>query len=232
MNATTDNPAARRAVRSFVVRGGRITAAQQRALEALWPAYGLDFAPRPLDLAATFGRLAPCTLEIGFGNGEHLLARAAAEPQRDFLGVEVHPPGVGHLLMGAGAAGLANLRVIQHDAVEVLREQIAPAALDEIEILFPDPWPKKRHHKRRLIQDDFAGLLASRLAAGGRLHLATDWEPYAAHMLEVLCRCPALENRGGDDGYAPAPRVRAATRFERRGLGRGHAVRDLVYQRR
>jgi tRNA (guanine-N7-)-methyltransferase len=232
LNATNDNPAARRAVRSFVVRGGRITAAQQRALDALWPVYGIDYAPQPLALASAFGRAAPCTLEIGFGNGEHLLARAAAEPQRDFLGVEVHRPGVGHLLLGAHAAQLHNLRVIHHDAVEVLREQIAAAALDEIEILFPDPWPKKRHHKRRLIQDAFVALLASRLAAGGRLHLATDWLPYAEHMLEVLGRCLALENLGASDGYAMPPLARVATRFERRGLGLGHTVRDLLYRRR
>ena len=230
MNATTDNPAARRAVRSFVVRGGRITAAQQRAFEELWPAYGVDFAPQPLDLATTFGRHAPCTLEIGFGNGEHLLARAAAEPQRDFLGVEVHPPGVGHLLMGAGAAGLANLRVIQHDAVEVLREQIAPAALDEIEILFPDPWPKKRHHKRRLIQPPLAALLASRLRPGGYLHVATDWAEYAEHILAVLTAEPAFANPSG--GFAERPASRPITKFEQRGLRLGHRVFDVVVVRR
>ncbi len=232
LDPTTGKPATHRAVRSFVVRGGRITAAQQRALDVLWPAFGIDYAPQPLDLASVFGRDAPRTLEIGFGNGEHLLARAVAEPDRDFLGVEVHRPGIGHLLLAAGAAGVRNLRVIGHDAVEVLREQIAPASLDEIEILFPDPWPKKRHHKRRLIQDAFVELLASRLARGARLHLATDWEPYAAHMLEVLGRCPVLENRGAEDGYAQPPLARPATRFERRGLRLGHVVRDLLFRRR
>jgi tRNA (guanine-N7-)-methyltransferase len=227
----SDNGAARRAVRSYVVRGGRITDAQRRALGELWPVYGCDFAPRPLPLAGLFGRAAPCTLEIGFGNGEHLAARAAAEPQRNFLGIEVHRPGVGHLLLTASAARLDNLRVICHDAVEVLRVQLAPASLDEIEILFPDPWPKKRHHKRRLIQDDFVALLADRLAVDGRLHLATDWEPYAQYMLEVLQRCAALQNCSAAGGYAAPAAPRAATRFERRGQRLGHVVRDLLFRR-
>ena len=232
MSQASDNPPARRAVRSFVVRGGRITAAQLRARAELWPLYGIGYEPHTLAFAQVFGRAAPCTLEIGFGNGEHLLARSAAEPERNFVGVEVHRPGVGHLLLAAGAAGLGNLRIIEHDAVEVLREQIAPAALDEIEILFPDPWPKKRHHKRRLIQDAFVELLASRLSAGGHLHLATDWEPYAEHMLEVLRRCPALENCDASGGYSALAAARAATRFEQRGLRLGHAVRDLLFRRR
>jgi tRNA (guanine-N7-)-methyltransferase len=232
LNETPDNGPAHRAVRSFVVRGGRITAAQERALAELWPRFGLDYAARAVALAQLFGRVAPCTLEIGFGNGSHLVARAVAEPERNFLGVEVHRPGVGHLLLAAGAAQLANLRVVCHDAVDVVREQIEPASLDEIEILFPDPWPKKRHHKRRLIQDGFVALLASRLALGGRLHLATDWEPYALQMLEVLGRCPALENCAADGGYAERPATRAATRFERRGERLGHATRDLLFRRR
>jgi tRNA (guanine-N7-)-methyltransferase len=229
---TPDTEPARRAVRSYVVRGGRITAAQERALAELWPAYGIDYAPEPLRLEQVFGRRAPCTLEIGFGNGAHLAARAAAEPERNFLGVEVHRPGVGHLLLAARAAGLTNLRVICHDAVDVLREQIAPATLDEIEILFPDPWPKKRHHKRRLIQPRFVDLLADRLAGGGRVHLATDWEPYAEQMLEVLGRCAALVNCAPDGAYVERPPVRDATRFECRGQRLGHAVRDLEFRRR
>ena len=228
---TPDNEPARRAVRSYVVRGGRITAAQERALAVLWPAYGIDYSPQTLRLQQVFGRSAPCTLEIGFGNGAHLAARAAAEPERDFIGVEVHRPGVGHLLLAAAAAGITNLRVICHDAVDVLREQIPPAALDEIEILFPDPWPKKRHHKRRIVQVAFVELAASRLAGGGRLHLATDWEPYAAHMLEVLRQCKALANSSPDGTYVERSAMRAATRFERRGLRLGHAVRDLEFCR-
>jgi len=215
-----------------VLRGGRITAAQARALEALWSTYGIDYAPQPLRLEQVFGREAPCTLEIGCGDGAHLAARAAAEPARDFLGVEVYRPGVGHLLLAARAAGLANLRVICHDAVDVLREQIAPGTLDEIEILFPDPWPKKRHHKRRLIQSPFVELLADRLAGGGRLHLATDWEPYAEHMLEVLSRCRALVNCAPDGAFAAPSQPRDATRFERRGQRLGHTVRDLEFRRR
>jgi len=229
MNA--QNPPPHRAVRSYVVRGGRITAAQERALVELWPVYGVDYAPVPLDLDRLYGRHAPRTLEVGFGNGEHLAARAHAEPERDFLGVEVHRPGVGHLLLAAAAQGSSNLKVICHDAVEVLERQIPAAALDEVELLFPDPWPKKRHHKRRIVQPAFVGLLASRLAFGGRLHLATDWEPYAALMLEVLDACPLLRNVAPDGGFLPPPRARAATRFERRGTRLGHVVRDLEFVR-
>jgi tRNA (guanine-N7-)-methyltransferase len=218
-----------RAVRSFVRRAGRMTDAQQRALLDLWPRYGVPAGDGRLELATLFGRSAACTLEIGFGNGDHLAARALAEPQRDFLGVEVHRPGIGHLLRSAAAADLANLRVIEQDAVEVLRSRIQPAALGEVQILFPDPWPKKRHHKRRLIQPDFAALVASRLHHDGRLHLATDWEPYAQHMRLVLDACPSLAPLALRAGAGQA--AREATRFEQRGLRLGHAVCDLVYQR-
>jgi tRNA (guanine-N7-)-methyltransferase len=218
-----------RAVRSFVRRAGRMTDAQQRALAELWPQYGVPAGEGPLEFASVFGRDAACTLEIGFGNGDHLAARAQAEPERNFLGVEVHRPGIGHLLRAAAAAKLANLRIVEQDAVEVLRARIAPEALDEAQILFPDPWPKKRHHKRRLIQPDFAVLVASRLRQGGRLHLATDWAPYAQHMRIVLDACPSLAPltlRSGDSQV-----TRVATRFEQRGLRLGHAVCDLVYER-
>jgi len=221
----------RRAVRSYVMRSGRLTDAQRRALDELWPRFGVAYDPSPLDLAALFGREAPCTLEIGFGNGEHIAARALAEPSRNFLGVEVHRPGIGHLLRRAAAAGLGNLRIIDHDAVEVLRDQLGPGTLDEIEILFPDPWPKKRHHKRRLIQPEFASLAASRLRREGRLHVATDWAPYAEHMRLVLDDSPALE-RAAAGASAPASASRAATRFEQRGLRLGHEVTDLAYTRR
>ena len=220
----------RRAVRSYVMRSGRLTDAQRRALEELWPRFGLAYGPSPLDLPALFGRKAPCTLEIGFGNGEHIAARARAEPSRDFLGVEVHRPGIGHLLRIAAESGLANLKIIDHDAVEVLRDQLAPGALDEIEILFPDPWPKKRHHKRRLIQPEFAALAASRLRNGGRLLLATDWAPYAEHMRITLSACPSLAPEG-DSASTAAAKARIATRFEQRGLRLGHEVTDLVYSR-
>jgi tRNA (guanine-N7-)-methyltransferase len=218
-------------LRSFVVRGGRITAGQQRALDDLWPQYGLDYGPQPLPLRKVFGRVAPCSIEIGFGNGAYLAARASAEPERNFIGIEVYQPGVGSLLLAARLAGLSNLRVICHDAVEVLQMQIEPAALDEVQILFPDPWPKKRHHKRRLVQPDFVALLASRLRPGGRLHLATDWEPYAEQMLTVLSGCPLLVNTAAAGGYAPRPELRTATRFEKRGTRLGHTVRDLIWKR-
>ncbi len=218
-----------RAVRSFVRRAGRMTDAQQRALLELWPRYGVPGETGLIDFAVLFGRSAPNTIEIGFGNGDHLAARALAEPQRDFLGVEVHRPGIGHLLRTAAAANLVNLRVVEQDAVEVLQARIQPAALDEVQILFPDPWPKKRHHKRRLVQPDFTALVASRLRRGGRLHLATDWEPYAQHMRLVLDGCPALAPSALRAGAGQA--ARAATRFERRGLRLGHTVCDLVYER-
>jgi len=218
-----------RAVRSYVMRAGRVTDAQQRALIELWPRFGVSFGEALLDLTALFERPAPCTLEIGFGNGEHLLARAQADPERNFLGAEVHRPGIGHLLRIAAAADLKNLRIIDHDAVEVLQQQIAPGALDEIQILFPDPWPKKRHHKRRLIQPEFATLAASRLRGGGRLRLATDWAPYADHMSQVLDACPMLALVPDVAGAESSSR--SATRFERRGLRLGHQVRDLEYRR-
>jgi len=220
-----------RSVRSFVVRGGRTTLAQQRALRELWPRYGVDFAPEPLDLDRLFGRQAQRVLEIGFGNGEHLAALAAAHPERDYLGIEVHPPGVGRLLLLIEAHALANVRVIGHDAVEVLERQIPPDSLDEVLILFPDPWPKKRHHKRRLIQPPFAARLAERLRPGARLQVATDWQPYAEHMLTVLSGCPALENVAPSGGFAPRSE-RSPTRFERRGERLGHEVHELEFRRR
>jgi len=215
-----------RAVRSFVRRAGRQTPAQQRALVELWPRFGLTGETGLIDFAQLFGRSAPITIEIGFGNGDHLAARALAEPQRNFLGVEVHRPGIGHLLRAAATANLANLRVAEQDAVVLLRERIAPDALDEVQILFPDPWPKKRHHKRRLIQPEFAALVASRLRRGGRLHVATDWEPYAQQMRVVLDGCPLLATVTNEQRIA-----RAATRFEQRGLRLGHDVCDLTYVR-
>jgi tRNA (guanine-N7-)-methyltransferase len=215
-----------RAVRSFVRRAGRQTPAQQRALIELWPRFGVPDDSGPLDLHALFGRARPITLEIGFGNGDHLAARALAAPERNFLGVEVHRPGIGHLLRSAAAENLANLRVAEQDAVVLLRERIAVETLDEVQILFPDPWPKKRHHKRRLIQPEFASLVASRLHHGGRLHVATDWEPYAQQIRVVLDDCPLLATV--TDAQLTS---RDVTRFEQRGLRLGHGVRDLTYAR-
>jgi tRNA (guanine-N7-)-methyltransferase len=226
-----DPPDRSRAIRSYVRRAGRITLAQERALLELWPRYGLEFQPAWLDLDRIFDRAAARTLEIGFGNGEHLLERARSSPERDFLGVEVHRPGIGHLLLGAAGAGARNLRVIAHDAVEVMQQQIAPASLDELQLLFPDPWPKERHHKRRIVQPSFATLVASRLKPGGLWHLATDWEPYAQHMLEVLRACESLRNCAADGGFIDSVQARSATRFERRGVQLGHRVRELLFAR-
>ena len=221
-----------RPIRSFVVRAGRMTTGQARALEDLWPRYGVEYSPAPLALDSLFGRRAPRTLEIGFGNGEHLAALAAAHPERDYFGIEVHRPGVGHLLMLAANHNLTNLRTSAHDAVEVLRDQIAPGALDEVLLLFPDPWHKKRHHKRRLLQPPFVELVASRLAASGVFRLATDWEPYALQMLEVLGSANALfTNLSPSGDWVPRPEERAPTRFEKRGARLGHGVWDLAFRR-
>ncbi len=220
-----------RPIRSFVVRAGRMTSGQARALEDLWPRYGVEFSPAPLSLDALFGRQAPRTLEIGFGNGEHLAALAASHPERDYFGVEVHRPGIGHLFMLAATNNLTNLRASAHDAVEVLRDQIAPRALDEVLVLFPDPWHKKRHHKRRLIQPPFVELIATRLATGGVLRLATDWEEYALQMLEVVSASPQFTNLSPTGDWMPRPEERAPTRFEKRGARLGHGVWDLAFRR-
>jgi tRNA (guanine-N7-)-methyltransferase len=228
----TENPLQNRPIRSFVMRTGRMTAGQTRALEEYWPRYGVDFSPQPLLLDQVFGRVAPCTLEIGFGNGEHLAALATAHPDRDFFGIEVHRPGVGHLFMLAAANNLSNVRASTHDAVEVLREQIAAESLDEVLVLFPDPWHKKRHHKRRLIQPPFIELVASRLRPGGVLKLATDWEEYALQMLEVLSAASSrFSNLSPTGDWMPRPEERAPTRFEKRGARLGHGVWDLAFRR-
>jgi tRNA (guanine-N7-)-methyltransferase len=213
-----------------VLRAGRMTGAQKRALEELLPRHGIPYAPTPLALDHVYGRTAPRVLEIGFGNGDTLVELASASPGTDFIGVEVHPPGVGHCLLAIESRGLANVRVIAHDAVEVLATQVPELSLDEVMLYFPDPWPKKRHHKRRIVQPAFASLVASRLKHGGRFRLATDWEPYAAWMLEVLNACPGLVNAAPDGGCIQR-RDRGATRFELRGRRLGHAVFDLEFRR-
>ena len=220
-----------RTIRSFVTRSGRITEAQQRALNVLWPKYGIEFAAIPLDAQSLYGRDAPRTLEIGFGNGENLAALAQSHPGRDFLGVEVHRPGIGRLLLALEAQQLTNVRVICHDAVEVLAQQIPPQWLREILVLFPDPWPKKRHHKRRLVQSAFAELAATRLAADGVLRIATDWEPYAQEMLMTLSRTERLQNLSAEGAFVRRPGERAPTRFERRGERLGHRSWDLAFRR-
>lgn len=220
-----------RAVRSFVVRSGRMTVAQERAWVELWPRYGIETTGGALDLPAIFGRDGPRTLEIGFGNGESLAALAAAHPERDFVGIEVHRPGVGQLMLRAEALELANVRIICRDAVEVLQCCLPAGSLEEVLLYFPDPWPKKRHHKRRIVQPGFVALVADRLQRGGVLRMATDWLPYAEHMLAVAGACPALHNLSPDGAYAPRPGSRPLTRFERRGRGLGHEVRDLAFRR-
>jgi tRNA (guanine-N7-)-methyltransferase len=220
-----------RAIRSFVTRSGRITPAQERALQDLWPKYGVRLDDIPLDLGALFGRSARRVAEIGFGNGDNLLALAASRPDEDFLGIEVHRPGVGRLLLQLEERALRNVRVVCADAVEVLRRHLGGPCLDEILILFPDPWPKKRHHKRRLIQPAFVALAAERLKPGGTLRLATDWEPYAAEMLATLSAESRLRNAALDGGFIPRPAERPPTRFERRGERLGHQVWDLEFRR-
>jgi tRNA (guanine-N(7)-)-methyltransferase len=223
----------RRHVRTFVRRAGRTTERQQRALDALWPAHGIDLPdPVPTDFwDAAFAARGPLTLEIGFGMGQSLLEMARREPQRRFVGTEVHPPGVGALLAGIEELGLANLKVLDRDVLEILESAFGPGALDRVQIFFPDPWPKKRHRKRRLVQPAFVERLATRVAPGGELMLATDWEPYAEWMLEVLEASPVWENRHGPGAFAPDPGLRAPTRFEARGLRHGHVIRDLRYAR-
>ena len=225
----TEHP---RSIRSFVTRTGRLTEAQERALEVLWPKYGVEFAPAPLNLNTLFGRQAPRGVEIGFGNGDNLAKMAAAHPERDYLGVEVHRPGVGRLLLALEEGQLSNVRLICHDAVEVLAQQIAQQSLDEVIILFPDPWPKKRHHKRRLVQSAFVELVTGRLAPGGLLRMATDWQPYAEEMLATLQANPRLQNLAADGRYIPRPVDRSATRFEKRGERLGHDVWDLAFRRK
>ncbi len=220
---------ANRPIRSFVLRAGRMGPGQQRALRELGPRFVLPFQPQPPDLDALFGRQAPRVVEIGFGMGQATAQIAAARPDLDFIGIEVHPPGVGALLREIGERGLGNLRLVQHDAVQVLQQMLAPGSLAGVHLYFPDPWHKKRHHKRRLVQPDFVALLASRLASGGWLHCATDWEDYARQMLRVLDDCPLLRNTA--DGYAPRPAMRPLTKFEARGLKLGHGVWDLLFSR-
>ena len=219
-----------RPIRSYVLRTGRTTIGQAKALETLGPQYLLPYRPQPLDLAAAFGREAPTVLEIGFGMGEATAHIAGLMPEKNFLCCEVHTPGVGALLKRIGEQGLTNIRIVQHDAVEVLEHMLAPAALAGVHIFFPDPWHKARHNKRRLVQPAFVAKLLPRLAPGGYLHCATDWQPYAEQMLEVLSAEPQLENTA--PGYAPRPDYRPLTKFENRGLKLGHGVWDVVFRKR
>ena len=223
------NTVSHRPIRSFVLRQGRVSNAQQRAYDALLPQFGIPYSAQPLELDAIFGRVAPKFVEIGFGMGETTATVAAQHRENDYLGIEVHTPGVGSLLKAIAERDLTNVRIIQHDAVEVLSEMIPPATLSGVHIFFPDPWPKKRHHKRRLLQPAFISLIAERLAAGAYLHAATDWREYAEFILDVLRAEPRLANIAKD--YAPRPDYRPLTKFEARGLKLGHGVWDIIFRR-
>jgi tRNA (guanine-N7-)-methyltransferase len=216
-------------IRSYVLRQGRFSPGQQRAYAELLPRFGISYEAKPVDFAQAFGRHAPVVVEVGSGMGETTARIAAENPGTDYLAIEVHAPGVGSLLKQVGEAGLTNVRVVRHDAVEVLRDMIPAGSLSAIHVFFPDPWPKKRHHKRRLLQPDFAALVASRLAPGGMLHVATDWQEYADHVLAVLSATPGLANTA--EGFAPRPATRPETKFEKRGIKLGHGVWDIVFRK-
>lgn len=230
-----------RAIRSFVKREGKITTGQQNAIAALWPEFGVDFTASELDLAELFGRTAPTILEIGFGNGLSLATMAEANQSQNYFGIEVHRPGVGSLLVQVAQRGLTNIRVSQHDAVEVLSRQISDNCLDRVQIFFPDPWHKKRHHKRRLIQSEFVQLLRQKIKAGGHLHVATDWENYAEHILETLEEAHGFSNYSNRSsakgepaqcaGFSEKPKYRPQTKYEARGLRLGHGVWDIIFSK-
>lgn len=226
----TSNERPLRNIRSFVRREGRITAGQRRALQDLWPRFGLE-ADSVLDMATIFDRQAPCTLEVGFGNGDALATMAEQQPECDFIGIEVHRPGIGRLLQQLETRKLDNVRVMREDAVQVLKSCIPDNSLDRLLLFFPDPWHKKRHHKRRIVQAGFIELLARKIRRGGCLHMATDWEDYAVHMLQVMEPSPAFHNCAGTGNFSPRPDYRPVTKFEQRGQRLGHGVWDLVFER-
>jgi tRNA (guanine-N7-)-methyltransferase len=225
---TAEHP---RSIKSFVLRQGRVTKGQEEALANLWPVFGIEPGDTPLDFPSLFGRVAPVTLEIGFGNGDSFAQMAQAAPERDFIGIEVHTPGVGHLLKLVGEKGLQNVRVLNSDAIDILHKRIPANALDRVQLFFPDPWHKTRHHKRRIVQAEFVALLASRLREGGVFHMATDWENYAAHMAGVMQTSPDFVNLAPQPPYSPRPDERPLTKFENRGLKLGHGVWDLLYRK-
>lgn len=229
MQETTEH---HRSIKSFVLRQGRLTKGQESAMQSLWPQFGIEAAETELDLPSLFGRIAPITLEIGFGNGESLLQMAQAAPERDFLGIEVHTPGVGHLLKLMGENGVTNIRVLNTDAVEILKQRIPAGSLNRVQLFFPDPWHKKKHHKRRIVQTEFVDLISSRLSQGGVLHMATDWQNYAEHMVDVMQTRQDFQNLAENPPYSARPDTRPLTKFENRGLRLGHGVWDLLYQKR
>ncbi len=220
-----------KSIRSFVIRAGRITLGQKNAFERWWPEYGLSLKNGVLDLDSCFGRQAPRVLEIGFGMGDSLLAMAEAEPDKDFIGIEVHPPGVGRLINAAGKAGLRNLRVYMADAMDVLEDCIPDQSIDRLQLYFPDPWHKKKHHKRRIVQPAFVQQLRTKLLPNGVFHMATDWQNYAEHMLEIMSVAPGFLNLSTQGDYCPRPDYRPITKFEKRGERLGHGVWDLLFAR-
>jgi tRNA (guanine-N7-)-methyltransferase len=230
MTESEQKPFLRR-IRSFVRREGRLTPGQQRALEELWPQFGIEHDETILDLQAIFGRSAPRVLEIGFGNGASLLKMAQGNPDTDYLGIEVHRPGVGNLLLGIEREGVTNIRVMSEDAVDILKQQIPDASLDMVQLFFPDPWHKKKHHKRRIVQPDFVQLLYRKLKPGGLFHMATDWQDYAEHMLEVMMAAEGFTNTSPTNDYVERPDSRPLTKFEQRGHRLGHGVWDLIFKR-
>ena len=220
-----------RTVRSFVKRAGRTTEGQQKALEDVWPVMGLEVKNGPIVFSEIFGREAPVVLEIGFGMGDSLLEMASREPEKNYIGIEVHTPGVGRLLSNADEEGLTNIRIYAEDAIDVLAKCIPDNSLDVLQLFFPDPWHKKRHHKRRIVQPDFAQNLRKKLKVGGYFHMATDWENYAEHMMEVMSAAEGYTNKMGEGQYSPQPEWRPVTKFQKRGERLGHGMWDLMFEK-
>jgi len=230
-NPQNARPASHRAIKSFVLRQGRLTGAQQNALDNHWKDYGIDFSEQLLDYGGLFDNNNEIVVEIGFGNGKSLLQQAINQPQYNFIGIEVHGPGVGHLIHNANAQGIHNIKVIRHDAIDVLTWQIAENSIYQLQLFFPDPWHKKRHHKRRIIKPAFIEMVQQKLKTGGVFHMATDWQHYARQMLEKMDEAEAFRNVSGNGNYSKTRGGRCETKFERRGIKLGHGVWDLIYEK-
>ena len=231
-NSQNESTNPHRTIKSFVLRQGRLTSAQQNALENHWQDYGIDYSEQLLDFKTLFNNNNETIIEIGFGNGDSLLQQAINQPQYNFIGIEVHGPGVGHLIHNAKEQGVRNIKVIRHDAIDVLTHQIADDSVQQLQLFFPDPWHKKRHHKRRIIKPAFIALIQKKLKTDGLFHMATDWQHYAEHMLDEMDQAEAFRNLSGKGNYSENKGARCETKFERRGLKLGHGVWDLIYQKR